>query len=478
MAQDTLAELNTQFDTKKLALKSILGKGHEMTQEDVNAAGPLKTELDNLQNRIAEYQKVGAMKSDLEGYESFQRDPVRTVPFGSSGGSAPGNDGFALMGSVEGGNSYFETRNGVKECVYEDGPGIFTEKAWKAITNPEYKTAFRQILRYGGDHRKMTAKAMKLLEEGLDDQAGYTVPIDSLVNRVIERKPTPTRIRGMVQSYNTSREVVEMLKLNYKADNIYTTGFRVTKTGENPGSAAAAQVTDSNLFGTIKIPVHTFMIRGLLTKNQIEDSALNLEDWVSAKFGQTIDILYDDKIFNGTNKMEPAGLLQSIASAGAGQGTDDPKISYIATGDAALITPDSLINVAMDLPEQYEDACKYYMNKVSTFKAIRGLKDLNDRYLFGAGYQDSGLATPYRPTDLLGYPYVFSGLMPNVAANAYPVLFGDMQGYQFINRLGFSVQILREVYAEFNQIALVGRVRFGGQVVEPWRLRALKVSVS
>lgn len=66
--------------------------------------------------------------------------------------------------------------------------------------------------------------------------------------------------------------------------------------------------------------------------------------------------------------------------------------------------------------------------------------------------------------------------MPNVAAGAFPLIFGDLRGYQMVRRIGFSVQVLRELYAEVGQIALVGRVRFGGQVTEPWRMRALKVS--
>jgi HK97 family phage major capsid protein len=61
--------------------------------------------------------------------------------------------------------------------------------------------------------------------------------------------------------------------------------------------------------------------------------------------------------------------------------------------------------------------------------------------------------------------------MPNVAANNYPVIFGDLSGYTMVNRVGFSIQVLRELYAELGQVAVVGRIRFGGQVLEPWRLR-------
>ena len=44
-----------------------------------------------------------------------------------------------------------------------------------------------------------------------------------------------------------------------------------------------------------------------------------------------------------------------------------------------------------------------------------------------------------------------------------------------MNRVGFSVQVLREVEALRNRLVLVGRLRFGGAVAESWKL---KVGVS
>jgi HK97 family phage major capsid protein len=61
--------------------------------------------------------------------------------------------------------------------------------------------------------------------------------------------------------------------------------------------------------------------------------------------------------------------------------------------------------------------------------------------------------------------------MPNTGANNYPIIFGDLRGYYLVNRVGFSVQVLRELYAETNQILLLGRVRFGGGVGEEWRIK-------
>jgi HK97 family phage major capsid protein len=69
-----------------------------------------------------------------------------------------------------------------------------------------------------------------------------------------------------------------------------------------------------------------------------------------------------------------------------------------------------------------------------------------------------------------------SAFMADVATNSYSVLFGDLRGFYMVDRVGFSVRVLSELYAETNQVLLLGRIRFGGQVAEPWRMKIGKTS--
>lgn len=461
---DPTTPLLEEMRTESARLKSLLEKT-DLKQEDLASADAIKNKLLDLRNKVDTINKTAALKTDLADQDAWLNDPVRQTPFG-------------IDHRYESGETVTEynRRTGQREIVFENGEGIFGVKAFKAICQPEYKDAFKEYLRK--PLSKMSAKSLKTLEEGVDDQGGYLSPID-LQNRIVERKPTPTRVAGFVENLTTSREFVEMLKLNYATDNIYSTAFRVTKTGEQATSVTAAQVTDTSLFGVIKIPVHTFMIRGLLTLNMIEDSAFDPLSWLTGKFNETVDILHDDKTLNGTGRQEPTGILSYNAASANGGGLDDPLISYIPSGDPALITADSIKLLNTDVPEQYDENCRYLFNKTSTYKALKLLKDLDDRYLFsGIGVMDDGLGSGGRPSMLDGYPYAWSGLMPNVGAGNFPIIFGDFKGYTKVNRIGFSVQVLRELYAELGQVSVVGRVRFGGQVLEPWRFRLLKVGVS
>ncbi len=95
--------------------------------------------------------------------------------------------------------------------------------------------------------------------------------------------------------------------------------------------------------------------------------------------------------------------------------------------------------------------------------------------MWGYGLQDDGLSPDLHSRRLLGYDVNYSGFMPSPAAGTYPVIFGDLSGYYLVNRVGFSIQVLRELYAETNQILLLGRLRFGGQVAEDWKIKVQRV---
>ena len=81
------------------------------------------------------------------------------------------------------------------------------------------------------------------------------------------------------------------------------------------------------------------------------------------------------------------------------------------------------------------------------------------------------------PATLLGYPFLESESIPSVAANSFPVIFGDFKGYMIVDRVGMSVERAEDTTTKgTNTVALFARRRLGGQVIEPWRFQAQKVS--
>ncbi|MDP1804537.1 MAG: phage major capsid protein, partial [Acidimicrobiales bacterium] len=151
----------------------------------------------------------------------------------------------------------------------DDGPGAPSAKAAAAISESGYKAAFRSYLRKGLSG--LSGSEAKTLQEGIDEQGGFLVPAD-MASRIIARAPTPTRLASRVTRIPTSRDRIRVPKVNYSADDIYSTGVRVAWTGEVPSSSTVHRVTDPQ-FGQIGISVYTAMLSMELTVDMVEDAA-------------------------------------------------------------------------------------------------------------------------------------------------------------------------------------------------------------
>jgi HK97 family phage major capsid protein len=448
--------LAEQYTAKSAEFSTLMAKENISDAEAADARA-LMGEVKELKGKYTE-----AVELEREAEETAQfANGLKSNPVNLRHDSQGKVGEASLEGFQPAGTTVVDRKN--LAVVYEEGELGLDQKTLSAISTMDYKRSFRNYLRKGING--VSSNELKTLQEGVDAQGGFLVP-DDVMAKIIQRKPTPTRLASRVMSLQTSRDRLLIPKVNYTSDNIYTTGIRVTFTGEVPASSTAHRVTDP-VFGQIGIPVHTAMLSMPLTNDMVEDSAFPIVSWSADKFQETIELLKDNMIVNGSGLGQPMGIL---ANPG---GADQPDI--VVTGSAAALTADGLIDLSYSLPEQYDENAAFYLNKTNAGKAIAKLKDSNNRYLFGTGLQDSGIASA-RPKELLGYDYAFSAFMPDIAANAYPVIFGDLSGYYLVNRIGFSIQVLREVGAEQNEIRLLGRIRLGGQVAEEFKLKIQKCS--
>lgn len=464
MTPDQLQNLRKEFGTKSLDLAALLATPN-LSGDQIDRATRLDEDCERLKGRI-EAAEADARRDDLRtksaGREAWasQKQPFSLFP---------GKGGFRAVGMESAGSVdvAFDGQSRRMRIVSEAGAGTLGTKAWDAISSPDYGREFFQYLRDG----RPALDRCKSLQEGIDDQGGVFAPAEML-QRVIGRSPAPTHLRSLVQVLPTGRDALILPRKQYNADDKYTTAFRATWTGEVPANENAHAVNDANLLGNLQIPVHTAMISGTVTRNLIEDSAFPIQAWLEDEFNQVIDLLYEDMILNGTGIGQPTGMLYGANSANSGTDPQYPEV--ILSGAAGAITADALVDVQTALAPQYENEnTRWIMNKRSTYRALNKLKDGNNRPLFTNGAGDYGLV-PGRGRTLLGDPVVLSTFMPDIGVNNYPIVYGDLKGYCLAERVGFSVQVLDQTKAKSNQIELVGRIRFGGRVIEPFRLKILK----
>lgn len=350
------------------------------------------------------------------------------------------------------------------------------------------KAAFNRYLRGGEgnlktDDRKllsgviMNPAVIKMaLDQGTDDVAslratmveaadtlgGYMVPVDFQM-KMIERLAALTIIRGRASQMNTSRDRVEMPEAT-GGDGRHTSPVRITWVDETP---TIGQLTPNYVtFGLRGINVHTAMAETPLSRNLLEDVAFDVEGYLNRKLAESVALDEDRQFLIGNGVGKPRGILPGSANA---MGLDEVK-----TGDANLLTWDGLIGCTYGIDAQYRQEGVWLGNR-NTYLAIAKLKNATSGDYLWQAYQFDG-GEGGRSRTLLGYPILESELMPDIAAGAIPLLFGSLDSYQIVDRLGMTVErYLDSQTARQNLVYFVMRRRLGGELIETWKTIAHKV---
>lgn len=363
-----------------------------------------------------------------------------------------------------------------------DIPTPFGTKVYRyhvpvAVEAKGYGSAFEAYMRHGAEQVKAAyPRDFKALISGSDTAGGFYISPD-MQSEVLKKMATTATIRSLARIIGTSSNLVQFPRIKYTTDNKYTSGMRMTWTGEAPASGSTHRVTDQ-ILGQVNIPVHTAMASQLVHNDLIEDSAYDVLGDSSQFLAEAFALGENDAFLNGTGSGRPLGMITQISSTA----DDSTYIPYIASGTSAAISTSGdafsgyrLVKLYYNLPAQYRARAVWLMNSL-TMLEVESLVDAQKRPLIAA--LTAASITTGEPTIIKGKRAAVDEFVPDIGANAYPMLFGDFSGYVVVDRVGFSVQRLTERYAEENQVLLLARKRVGGSPVEAYRLRALKTGTS
>ena len=199
-----------------------------------------------------------------------------------------------------------------------------------------------------------------------------------------------------------------------------------------------------------------------LSSQLLEDSSYPIESEVSLDIGETFGIKEGLAFVEGTGGKQPVGLFTATG------------IAEIKTGAAASFPAanpaDVMIGMYHALPNVHAQNGVWIMNR-TTLGVMRTWKDTTGRYLVIDPISEGA------PITLLGRPIVECLDVDDLGANKYPVMFGDLQGYRIVDRVGLT--IIRDPYslATKGQVRLVARRRVGSDLTHPDRFVKLKCAV-
>lgn len=440
----------------------------------------LNARLKEIADAIATIEeKATKSDADLESYKSLVsegkkiREQLTVV-----------EDGEALKSWMKGPDGNSAARKAFSQELTDPDDKEQEQKAQEAAAKSGYKSAFEAYLRFGpsgiGPNDRKILKdgaiknepAMKALGETSASAGGFLVP-EQFQAEVLKKEPGLIGLTDIVRRQPTTRDVVVWPKINYTTDNKYTAPHRLTWTGEVPASASTARVTDQT-FGEARIPVNLAMASQLISNSLVEDSAVDALGLVSELFRENIMQDVEYYIANGTGSGQPEGLFVNSTA----------QTNYVIGGGASTLTTDGLVTLYWSVPAQYRKNAKF-VNSSATALEIAKLKDANGRYvwqasdMFGGGLgsvqQDGSVIVQPR---MLGAPMVLTEHAPAVGSNTFPISFGDHRGYIMAERVGMTIRVLDELYAETDQKLFLLRMRFGGQLVEDYKIKLLKVATS
>lgn len=328
-----------------------------------------------------------------------------------------------------------------------------------------YKADYNEWVRTGEGETKLRAAkqqggVMASMSVGSNPDGGYTAPVE-WDRQITDKLALVSPMRQFATVQNVSGQGFKHLYNMHGASSGWV------------GETAGRPETDTPKFAEYAFKFGEIYAQPGITQSMLEDSEIDIAAYlageVELEFAQQEGVAF----LSGDGVNKPKGVLMfgAIAEAALPAADRHPlgPVKEIKTGAAAGLTGDGLIDLVYGIPsERVTAASAFYLNR-TTHATVRKMKDGQDNYLWQPPYQAG------QPAQILGHAARELSGMPDVAANAVPVIFGDMaMSYRIFDRLG--VQLLRDPYTKKPYVLFYTRKRVGGGLWNPDFLRYHRVA--
>ena len=322
-----------------------------------------------------------------------------------------------------------------------------------ASISPELKGFVDGYLRLG-----RTAELKSVTGAAAAD-GGFAVPreIDAMIAAQLK---TISPIRSVAQIVQTGTAGYRKLITNSTANSGW-----VSETGARPE-------TLTSKFNEIVPPMGELYANPSASQAMLDDAAFDLEAWLADEIATEFARAEGAAFINGSGTNQPKGFLQVPTALTADATRAFGTLQHTVTGNASGFdtTPElKLIDLVHSLRAAHRQGAVFVMN-TKTLAAVRKFKAADGTFLWQPGIFENA------PARLLGYPVIEAEDMPDVAANALPIAFGNFRnGYIIAERKATS--ILRDPYTNKPYVNFYATKRIGGQVLDSDAIKLLKISL-
>jgi HK97 family phage major capsid protein len=366
-----------------------------------------------------------------------------------------------------------ETRAARPGGAGEAGDGADTAEALA------YRNAFLGWVRNPRDPRaemkmRETAKALQnrsMSDDGFETRAVQTVTstgsaggfaLPEIIERTIARLSvdiSPIRQIATVRTVG-SPDYKELFDVNGAA--FEWVGETDTRSQSNTPDLAEVAPT----FGTASA-------RPRASEESLDDLFFDVENWLVTSAAEAMAQGEGLSFVSGNGTKRPTGFLAGptpvvTADATRAFGT----LQYIASGQAAALptSADTFVDMVYSMRARYRANARWVTSK-AVLSSLRKYKATDNQYL----WQPS--LSLQQPATFMGFPIVEAEDMPAVAANVFPIAFGDFrEGYLIADRVGMRMTRDEITLPGFVQFYI--RRRVGGRIRNSQAIKLLKIATT
>lgn len=359
-------------------------------------------------------------------------------------------------------------------------PGAFsgTRQDGESTEETEYRGAFVDWMRCPADHERQqkATQAQRALEaksaaNGRETRASQTVVGTQSAGGYALPKVIETTIARLSVDVSPIRQIATVRPVGttdyHELFDINGAGFEWLGEGDTRNQTNTSDMAEI---------VPTFGMASAkpqASEESLDDLFFDVESWLATSVADAIGLGEGAAFVSGNGTKKPTGFLAgptpvTTADAARAFGT----LQYIASGQAAALP--SSVDVFLDLV--YSIRARYRSNaQWVTAKAVlagmRKYKDSTGQYLWQPAL------TPGQPATFLGYGITEAEDMPAVAANSFPVAFGDFkEGYLIADRVG--MRMTRDEITTPGFVKFYVRKRVGGKIRNSQAIKLLKIATS
>ena len=320
-----------------------------------------------------------------------------------------------------------------------------------------HQMAFDAYLRSGDDDAlrglELDGKAMST---SINSDGGYLVD-----------PQTAGTIKASLDTTASIRQVANVVNVDAPSFDVLI-DQNDTGAGWANESASAAE-TGTPTIERISIPLYELNAMPKVSQRLLDDSAFDVETWLAGRISEKFARAEASAFIIGDGVDKPRGFLDHtiVDDASWTWGT----LGSVASGSGTGIGDgDALIDVIYAINAPYRANATFVMNS-KTAGTLRKLKDADGRHLWADGFAFG------EPGRLLGYPVLIAEDMPDIAADAHPIAFGNFtSGYTIAERP--DLRVLRDPFSAKPHVLFYASKRVGGDVSDFAAIKLLRIAVS